>query len=509
MEEHDIKEKVRNLFKKLASSGEGLDNKETEIIPKSITFTKTALPILYSNLILIEDMKYENSNYFLSSNGFVSKKITLSSLKHDKGFNLSNCVFRIFPRTYNVNKYKVLDFINKKGKVDAQDMNFKFSAEIFNNLDIVQNKFGEPVRYGDIIMLMHENTQQFIQYVNSTKSLTFSNRDGDATLFSFEPATEIMLNDNKILKAGQPIRLKVAGFNYASQNLFFGLSTPYTTKNNQKEIGEAAGEGEEEENEMEEEQGYSSEEIISKEINTKEKLTYDKKSKKYLEKPDLVVEENSPMNWRFVLYNPFTIDEDLINFGDYIRIMYCDKNKVLGAVCKEKEEKNKDIIENKKIGNKIKRHESFDLKENILVPDDDEIVIDDITENDLDFKTEYEDTEFYLSSQTPYNKSSTEDVNSTWILENIYPDMKMQSFIRFYEDDKLDTYRMTFRFRHFKTNKILSIAEVSEEEAKKNNFKSPGLMKGEGVYSDKYFKFALIDDVFENSFDEKKISTKE
>ena len=232
MEENDIKAKVRKLLKNMADTSKGIVSKEKVIIPKSIAFTKTALPILYSNLILIEDMKFENSNYFLGANGFVTKKITLSSLKHDPNFNLSNCAFRIFPRTYNVNKYKVLDFINQKGKVDVQDMNFKFSAEIFNNLDIVQNKFGEPVRYGDIIMLMHENSHMFIQYVNSTKSLTFSNHDGDATLFSIEPATEIMLNDNQILKAGQPIRLKVAGFNYASQNLFFGLSVPYTTSNN-------------------------------------------------------------------------------------------------------------------------------------------------------------------------------------------------------------------------------------------------------------------------------------
>ena len=141
MEENDIKAKVRKLFTDLAKSGKALASKEIEIIPKSITFTKTALPILYSNLVLIEDMKYENSNYFLGSNGFISKKITLSSLKHDSNFSLSNCVFRIFPRTYNVNKYKVLDFINQKGKVDVTDINFKFSAEIFNNLDIVQNKF--------------------------------------------------------------------------------------------------------------------------------------------------------------------------------------------------------------------------------------------------------------------------------------------------------------------------------------------------------------------------------
>ena len=51
-----------------------------------------------------------------------------------------------------------------------------------------------------------------------------------------------MLNDNKILKAGQPIRLKVAGFNYSSQNLFFGLSTPYASLNKQKEVEDNAGE---------------------------------------------------------------------------------------------------------------------------------------------------------------------------------------------------------------------------------------------------------------------------
>ena len=85
-------------------------------------------------------------------------------------------------------------------------------------------------------MLMHEKSHMFIKYVNSTKSLTFSNHDGDATLFSVEPATQIMLNDDQILKAGQPIRIKVAGFNYASQNLFFGLSIPYSNKNKEKEI---------------------------------------------------------------------------------------------------------------------------------------------------------------------------------------------------------------------------------------------------------------------------------
>ena len=506
MDENDIKVKVRNLFTKIAKSGEGLATKEIEIIPKSITFTKTTLPILYSNLILIEDMKYENSNYFLGSNGFISKKITLSSLKHDSNFSLSNCVFRIFPRTYNVNKYKVLDFINQKGKVDAQDINFKFSAEIFNNLDIVQNKFGEPVRYGDIIMLMHENTHMFIQYVNSTKTLTFSNHDGDATLFIVQPATEYMLNDNQILKAGQPIRLKVAGFNYASQNLFFGLSVPYSTSNKKKEIEENENEDNMEDEKVEEDQlGESSDELFSKEDNnTTEKLFYDKRLKKYIEKPDLVVEENSTMNWRFVLYNPFTTKEDLILFGDFIQIMYCDQNSVLGAISEEKEEQKKATKELKKSVYKNKRRESFDLKENILVPDDDEIIIDDINDSDLMINKQYKNSEFYLSHQTPYNKNSTEDVNSTWIIESAYPYMKMQSFIRFYEDEKLDTYRMTFRIRHFKTNKILSIAESKDEKVDLQ-----GVMKGVGTNEKKSYKFVLIDDIIEKSIDEKKMLSTE
>ena len=508
MEENDIKSKVKKLFIDFANSGKKIVSKEKEIIPKSITFTKTALPILYSNLILIEDMKFENSNYFLAANGFVTKKITLSSLKHDPNFNLSNCAFRIFPRTYNVNKYKVLDFINQKGKVDVQDMNFKFSAEIFNNLDIVQNKFGEPVRYGDIIMLMHENSHMFIQYVNSTKSLTFSNHDGDATLFSIEPATEIMLNDNQILKAGQPIRLKVAGFNYASQNLFFGLSVPYSTSNKQKDAdlndNDNSNFDDNIENESEEEDNENSSDDFSKNNNTQEKLIYDKKNKKYEEKPDLVVEENSRMNWRFVLYNPFTTNEEFINYGDYIRIMYCEENRVLCAVSEEKEViKKKGAEDLKKASYKPRRKESFDLKENILVPDDDEIIIDDINEKDLMFNTEYKNSDFYLSTQTPYNKNSTEDVNSTWILENIYPAMKMQSFIRFYEDEKLDSYRMTFRIRHFKTNKILSLIETKDDRM--NPFKK-NVVEGKDT---KLYKFVLIDNEIEHSFNEQKFQSKE
>ena len=182
----------------------------------------------------------------------------------------------------------------------------------------------------------------FIQYVNSTKSLTFSNHDGDATLFSVEPATEIMLNDNQILKAGQPIRLKVAGFNYASQNLFFGLSVPYTTSNKQKK--EENENDNDDVSESNEEEGESSEDLYSQENNNyNEKLIYDKEKKKYEERPDLVVEENSRMTWRLVLYNPFTTNEEFINYGDFIQIIYCEQNSVLGAISEEKGNIKKDL----------------------------------------------------------------------------------------------------------------------------------------------------------------------
>ena len=77
----------------------------------------------------------------------------------------------------------------------------------------------------------------------------------------------------------------------------------------------------------------------------------------------------------------------------------------------------------------------------------------------------------------------------------------MQSFIRFYEDEKLDSYRMTFRIKHFKTNKILSIAEVNDENSARLAFTTKGLMKGGGVNEKKIYKFVLLDNNIESSID--------
>jgi hypothetical protein len=49
--------------------------KKKKYNPHSLIHTKLELPILYSNLIIIEDMKFENSNYFINANGFLSNNI--------------------------------------------------------------------------------------------------------------------------------------------------------------------------------------------------------------------------------------------------------------------------------------------------------------------------------------------------------------------------------------------------------------------------------------------------
>ena len=73
--------------------------------------TKIEQPVYYSNLVLIEDMTYENTNYYISANGFTSNEIELQSSLHNKLFNYSNCAFKIYPKTYSINKDKIIDYV--------------------------------------------------------------------------------------------------------------------------------------------------------------------------------------------------------------------------------------------------------------------------------------------------------------------------------------------------------------------------------------------------------------
>ena len=320
--------RAKSSFRQMVKGFQENNKLKSAYVPTSITFTKLELPILYSNLVLIEDMKFENSNYFIRSNGFISKKIKISSLTHEPLFDISSCLFRIYPRTYNMNKYKVLDYIQNKASINEEELNFKFSTEMFNNLDIVQSKFGEPIRYGDIIMLMHENTKMFVKFVPSSKTLTLSNHDSDATLFSVEPASEIMLNDDQILKTGQPIKLKIAWFTYANQNLYFGIRFPYSS-----ELAD--------ENNNKKDKSNDSDFSDENDDNINDKgIFFDMKSKKYLQEPEIIVEENSTMQWRFIMYSPFTTNEHLIIYGDFVHIYHCNTNSILTLEQNEDDSKN-------------------------------------------------------------------------------------------------------------------------------------------------------------------------
>ena len=267
----------------------------------SLIFTKLEFPICYGDLILIEDMKFENSNYFLRSNGFISKKIKLFSLNHDPFFEMSSCAFRIYPKTWNINKNKVLNYIQNGSKLNEEEINFKFSREILNNLKIVQNKFSQPIHYGDYIMLMHENTRTFIKFLPHNRKLTLSNHDSDATVFSLEPASEIMYNDNQIIKTGQPVKIKIAWFTYENQGLYFSLRFPYPAK-----AKDDNDKGDNMINNVNNSNNCSNNEHINinddgnssdKEANIEEHIEnelkyFDYKNKLYLKEPELFVEDN-------------------------------------------------------------------------------------------------------------------------------------------------------------------------------------------------------------------------
>jgi len=99
---------------------EGNHKKE---LPHSAYFSKLEIPIFYSNLITIEDMKFENSCYYLSSSGFLTSNIRLQSIKHSKSLEYHDCIFRIYPKTYNINKYKILDSIlQNKSKFNTSNL---------------------------------------------------------------------------------------------------------------------------------------------------------------------------------------------------------------------------------------------------------------------------------------------------------------------------------------------------------------------------------------------------
>ena len=73
---------------------------------------------------------------------------------------------------------------------------------------------------------MHENSQKFLRYDGEQKRLILSNHDSEYSLFQIDQHSEILINDDQILKSGQPIKIKVASFEEANKNLYLSINFP-------------------------------------------------------------------------------------------------------------------------------------------------------------------------------------------------------------------------------------------------------------------------------------------
>jgi hypothetical protein len=72
----DLKKGKNSILKAITENRTKDDElKAKNYVPNSVVHTKLELPIYYSNLITIEDMKVENSEYFIRSNGFLTNNL--------------------------------------------------------------------------------------------------------------------------------------------------------------------------------------------------------------------------------------------------------------------------------------------------------------------------------------------------------------------------------------------------------------------------------------------------
>jgi hypothetical protein len=352
---------------------------------------------------------------------------------------------------------------------------------MFNNLDIVQSKFGDVVRYDDIVMLMHESSQRFVKFDPETKRLTLSNHDSEFSLFSIEPYCEIMTNDNQVLKSGQPIKLKVASFTYANKNLYFSLQFPYIAE--EKKLTEARSKHDEDLD------------------------VFSKSEKLYKKQPEIIIEEDSNMKWRFNLFSTFTMNEKLLVYGDFVNILHCDSNACLTI---EHNINKANVVRNKSISlvdEYFKKQASNDFEESDISIQS--IGLNNNVENIEDFENlvikEFQlDTSFYLKHFDV--KDQTIDVNSTWIIESIFENVKNLSFVRFYDPAKLDTYRMAFRIKNYKSNKYLSLKKFDKTTTnfKPDQWDKIGMIQG--IDKNQIYKFVLIDADSDKKFEDKIIS---
>lgn len=426
--------------------------------------TKVEQPIYYSNQIIIEDMTYENTNYYLTANGFTSNEIELQSSLHTKLFSYINCSFKIYPKTYNANKAKIQEYIksssNSSSVSSIEKLNFKYTNELYNNIDILENKFNEPVHYNDTIMLMHEASHKFLKCTSSHLYLT--SNDDDCTLFRIEPHQTVMLNDDYILKTGQAVRIVPYPVNYASGSMgVVGLQFGYDRYR----------------------------------LNDNDR--FNKKTYKYSTIPSVKVGKFFDMKWRLSLYECNTHDERVIKYGDWIRIEHCGIEKCISMIgsredtegmfglTKEQEKEMEDKFNIYSINEEIEREENrqynyiqhiANARKSSVVPLPPPL----FSQNDIKYHIQLS----HLDSI---------DLNSIFIIENAIPLSRkkcpLSHFVTCYSNDDIfgiSNHKSVFRLKHFLTNKFLT--------RNKSNTKFT-LIRDPGIINDNY----LVSDAYKNS----------
>ena len=299
---------------------------------------------------------------------------------------------------------------------------------------------------------MHENTHKFLKFDVIKKKLVLSNHDSDNTIFMIEQGGEIMQNDNQIIKSGQSIKFKLAS--QLHKNLYLSL--------------------------------YHSDNEIE---NNKEEIPkFDLKLKKYSKEPDLIIEENSNMIWRFNVYSHFTQEEKVLFFGDFVNIVHCESSGFLSSEQMNDKYKKRNKEMSLEIINEYNVTEESSLNSFFFESN----VSDEIEHNKDLMSNEFEfDCKFYLKN-LDNNKDEETDVNSCWIIENIFKDIKRLSFVRYYEKSQMDTYKMAFRLKNFKTNKYLSIVKIDNDPTK-DQLNENGYFVLNSQTGKKYYKFGLVE----------------
>lgn len=426
-----------------------ISNKKLEKKKKMTTFpiTKIEQPVYYSNLVLIEDMTYENTNYYISANGFTSNEIELQSSLHNKLFNYSNCAFKIYPKTYSINKDKIIDYVKHPSSSlntnQIEKINFKFTNELYNNLDILETKFREPIRYGDIVMLMHYVSHKFIKYIPNTNNVILTPHDSECTLFRIEPHQDLMLFDDYIVKTGQAIRIVPAPVKYGMSEAigYLGLQFPYER------------------------------------YRISESDRFNSKTYKYMSIPSIRMGKFKEMKWRFTLYETLTHNEELIKFGDWVRIEHCGLGKGIALIGDRTDEDGKFVLT-------AEQEKELEEKYNAFLNEKEE---EDIRkERKCSSYIQYVNKIFerrdggniplpppMKKPDIKYNVSLSDnekDVNAIFIIESAIPLSRKRPLLSHYDTNYkgndiflITNHKNIFRLRHFLSGKFLSLHQSGKK----------------------------------------------